>query len=350
MSYKSTDRFENWFITSLQTDVSDTTSSFRLNRALNVHQGRLVIDPYDETKREIVKVTSVDGNLVYVERGDDNTVPEYHNEGTIVAMHVFAADMNELLADWAEFEIEMQDAIDAANTATSNATSATSAANTATSSANIATASANNAAADATLATGAATTATANANTAASNATSATSAANSATTRANNAAEAAEGVVGEIESVAFLASHPVGSTYWNATDSRNPGTVWGGTWIHLDGVVLGGRSSSGAFNVAAGTIIGSDTHTLTEAQLPNITGRFDIADNVAVNSSASNPKIGTTSGVFSSSNTTSNTVHNTSSSVSSTSKRDRVNMSFGSGSSHNNIQRTKVGYLWQRTA
>ena len=74
--YRPTDRFENWFITSLQTDVNDTTTSFRLNKALNVNQCRLVIDPYDETKREIVKVTSVDGNLVYVERGDDNTVPE----------------------------------------------------------------------------------------------------------------------------------------------------------------------------------------------------------------------------------------------------------------------------------
>ena len=99
--YRPTDRFENWFITSLQTDVNDTTTSFRLNKALNVNQCRLVIDPYDETKREIVKVTSVDGNLVYVERGDDNTAPEYHNEGTIVALHVIGADLNDLYADWA---------------------------------------------------------------------------------------------------------------------------------------------------------------------------------------------------------------------------------------------------------
>lgn len=198
MTYRLTDRFENWFITSLQTDVNDTTTSFRLNKALNVHQARLVIDPYNEDQREIVKVTSVDGTLVYVERGDDNTTPQYHLEGTIVALHVFAADMNDLYADWAEVEADMQqallDAADATNAANIAANSATSAAGLA----NNAASSANDAASDANLAAGAATSAASSANTAAGLANSATSAANIAAGNAQDAADNAQGIVDDV--------------------------------------------------------------------------------------------------------------------------------------------------------
>jgi hypothetical protein len=177
--YNPTDRFENWFITSLQTDVNDTTTSFRLNKALNVNQCRLVIDPYDESKREIVKVTSVDGNLVYVERGDDNTAPEYHNEGTIVALHVFAADLNDLYADWAEVQVDMQQQQTDFENAQTNRQ-------------------------------------------------------NNFEISIQNQFNVFEGEVNDqianVQNLAFLAAHPVGSIFFT-TIAANPGTLFGGTWV-----------------------------------------------------------------------------------------------------------------------
>lgn len=125
----------------------------------------------------------------------------------------------------------------------------------------------------------------------------------------------------------FLIAHPVGSTYWNETDSRNPGTVWGGTWVALKGVVLGGISdaSGSPFNVAAGTIIGADTHTLTINEMPSHTHTY--GTNAAGSLAANGSNHGT---AFMNGNYTSG--------------------SRGGSQAHNNIQRTLVGYLWKRTA
>lgn len=365
--YRPTDRFENWFITSLQTGINDTTSSFRLNDNLNVKQARLVIDPYDPSLREVVKVTAVDGNLVYVERGDDNTTPQYHLEGAIVALNVVAADMNDLYADWAEVEADMQqallDAADATNAANIAANSATSAAGLA----NTAASSANDAASDANLAAGAATSAASSANTAAGLANSATNAANIAAGNAQDAADAASLVIDDIAAAAFLAAHPVGSTYWNETDSRNPGDVWGGTWVALEGVVLGGRStvSGSPFNVAAGTIIGEDEHTLTTAEMPSHNHSVDppstttssagshshgIPNQYVRTSASGSNRLGGSgqqlrwdSGSPNSTNSAGGHTHTLNIAAFNSA-------STGGGGAHNNIQRTLVGYLWKRTA
>ena len=129
-------------------------------------------------------------------------------------------------------------------------------------------------------------------------------------------------------------TYPIGSSYWNGSDSRNPSVIFGfGTWVALEGVVLGGIAPSGAFNVAAGTIIGADTHTLTEAQLPSLTkpllrpnfgGTYGIGGGGGTGRSIT----GSNNDVF----------------------QNSAVISFGGGQSHNNIQRTKVGYLWERTA
>ena len=191
MSYRATDRFENWFITSLQTGINDTTGSFRLNDNLNVSQARLVIDPYDESVREVVKVTSVDGNLVYTERGDDNTQPQYHLEGAVVALNVAAADMNDLYADWAEADATLTTLAEDAQLIVDQAAATEAAAIAAASSANSAANAASTAAADTVVATNNANSATANANSATTNANNATSSANTAASQANTAKDAA---------------------------------------------------------------------------------------------------------------------------------------------------------------
>ena len=262
MSYRATDRFENWFITSLQTGVNDTTSSFRLNDNLNVNQCRLVIDPYDESVREVVKVTSVDGNLVYVERGDDNTAPQYHLEGAVVALDMVASDMNDLYADWFDTKADLQQQQDAFQNSVNQQ-------------------------------------------------------------------------ISDVEALAFLAAHPVGSTYWNETVSTNPGSIYGGTWVALKGVVLGGISdvSGSPFNVAAGTIIGADTHTLTTAQIPSHRHGYKLNlnhdDGQVVTAEYVNASLAYGSA-----------------------KRRYVDSTeyVGGDGAHNNIQCTLVGYMWKRTA
>ena len=69
---------------------------------------------------------------------------------------------------------------------------------------------------------------------------------------------------------AFVADliYPVGSIY-TSTSSTNPGTTFGtGTWEAFgEGKVLVGKASSGTF-ATAGSTGGSETHALTEAEMP----------------------------------------------------------------------------------
>jgi len=155
----------------------------------------------------------------------------------------------------------------------------------------------------------------------------------------------------------FLAAHPVGSTYWNETDSRNPGTVYGGTWVALKGVVLGGKSdvSGSPFNVAAGTIIGADTHTLTEEQLaPHDHTQYGTS---APRGSGAGRLVLQTDGnmvYYRGNNSTWATggggVAGGRGEVTLSGSESRATSTNGGGQPHNNIQRTLVGYLWKRIA
>lgn len=137
----------------------------------------------------------------------------------------------------------------------------------------------------------------------------------------------------EIVNKAILATkealYPVGSTYFNKTNSTNPATLLGfGTWARLEGVVLGGRSEAGGspFNVAGGTVIGADTHTLTVAQMPSHNHNvWRSGDGGGSWTGLAGSPTNIYAGNFASANT-------------------------GGGAAHNNIQRTLVGYLWERTA
>ena len=129
--------------------------------------------------------------------------------------------------------------------------------------------------------------------------------------------------------------YPVGSTYFNKTNSTNPATLLGfGTWVRLEGVVLGGRSETGGspFNVAAGTVIGADTHTLTIEQMPSHGHERQNTDANWYEGWGIRSGWGVKS-VNGGGQGKIEPVQNT-----------------GGGGSHPNIQRTLVGYLWKRTA
>lgn len=69
----------------------------------------------------------------------------------------------------------------------------------------------------------------------------------------------------EIKKSIALLAYPVGSYYYTSNTSFNPQTEWGGRWEKLqDGRVLISNSSSHA----VGSVGGSETVTLTEAQMP----------------------------------------------------------------------------------
>lgn len=135
--------------------------------------------------------------------------------------------------------------------------------------------------------------------------------------------------------------YPVGSLYFNADNDTNPGTLLGvGEWTaYAQGRVPVGKAISGTFSRAGGTM-GAETHTLTEAQLPNISGTF--ADFALQDSNQAAVAV---SGVFSSYQAGGYQGIGTSSAGT---RRDGVSMNFGANQPHNNIQPSIVVYIWRR--
>lgn len=68
------------------------------------------------------------------------------------------------------------------------------------------------------------------------------------------------------------AVYPVGSYYETTDTNFNPNTSWVGTWVlEEDGTALVSKSSTqgSIFNDTVGTIVGSETHTLTTNEIPS---------------------------------------------------------------------------------
>lgn len=66
--------------------------------------------------------------------------------------------------------------------------------------------------------------------------------------------------------------YPVGSYYETSNTSFDPNITWGGTWeLEVDGTGLVSKSTApgSKFNVAVGTVIGEETHTLTVNEMPS---------------------------------------------------------------------------------
>lgn len=134
--------------------------------------------------------------------------------------------------------------------------------------------------------------------------------------------------------------YPVGCSYWNAVDSRNPSVVFGfGTWTAMAGVGIAGVSTvvGSTFNVPVGTIVGEEKHTMTLSELVVhkhvMRMEFGATANAAFPPADGNKQMqpsGTTAGTR----------------IGVSSVMDNT----GSSTPFNVVQRTKVGYLWERTA
>ena len=133
---------------------------------------------------------------------------------------------------------------------------------------------------------------------------------------------------------AKLAAHPVGSYYWSS-ESTDPSILFGGTWERVkDRFVLAAGDS-----YAVGATGGEATHTLSEAELPKISG--------TVNSFPVGGYPPAVSGVFS------RTMDGNAMEANSTHEGFSgmgLTFSAGGGQPHNNMPPYIAAYCWKRTA
>ena len=140
-------------------------------------------------------------------------------------------------------------------------------------------------------------------------------------------------------------AHPVGSYYWSSK-STNPSSLFGGTWEQIkDKFILAAGSS-----YSVGATGGAATHTLTTEQLPKITGTIVAGAGNAGASEGGYGAFRSASGVMSVSGERQYAGNVSQGAWPSGSAYERFTMSFGGGSSHNNMPPYLVAYCWCRTA
>lgn len=143
--------------------------------------------------------------------------------------------------------------------------------------------------------------------------------------------------------------YPVGSIYI-ATVSTNPDTLlFGGggntTWNeYAEGRVIVGKESSGTFS-GAGDTGGSETHTLTEAQLPE---HYHFVVNNGVTTETGN--IDTSNAVCESATQSGSTNQSYTLRPEGTYADVGRSSRVGNDTAHNNLQPYIVAYIWRRTA
>jgi len=132
--------------------------------------------------------------------------------------------------------------------------------------------------------------------------------------------------------------YPVGSIYMSV-NSTSPASLFGGTWTQLKDRFLLGSGDT----YSAGSMDGSATHTLTEEQLPSISGSliFHGSENgsIVINTS------GHFSGNYVGGKYTSATTYSGSSQ-----SYTNPTFSFGSGQAHNNMPPYLTVYMWERVS
>lgn len=128
--------------------------------------------------------------------------------------------------------------------------------------------------------------------------------------------------------------------FWASDDPTSPASFIGGTWERIEGKFIMGASDT----YPAGSTGGEAEHTLTEGELPNITGNFDFQ------SDGNNQGIVTGAhGVFSLGQMSTGGFRPNNKTDESNCAR-QIRMSFGSNSPHNNIPPYYSAYIWRRVA
>lgn len=128
--------------------------------------------------------------------------------------------------------------------------------------------------------------------------------------------------------------------FWGSDDPTSPASFIGGTWERIEGKFIMGASDT----YQAGSTGGEAEHTLTEGELPNITGNFDFQ------SDGNNQGIVTEAhGVFSLGQMSTGGFRPNNKTDESNCAR-QIRMSFGSNSPHNNIPPYYSAYIWRRVA
>lgn len=147
----------------------------------------------------------------------------------------------------------------------------------------------------------------------------------------------------------MLKAYPVGCFY-ESTVSTNPRQLFGGVWTEdTTGRVLISRSSS----IAAGTLAGEATHTLTVAELPVHTPSGTIVGNGShTHTIPYRTDLAWTDGSTNAWLCDPGTVTGYSGTTGSSGSHSHtfIGNSIGSGSAHNNMQPYQAVYRWYRTA
>lgn len=145
----------------------------------------------------------------------------------------------------------------------------------------------------------------------------------------------------DLKSEILLACYPVGSYYWSS-ESTDPSTLFGGTWERVKDKFVYALGDTGS----AGDTGGSETHTLTEAELPSLSGSINM------HSAASATNVASASGKFSSGLTNQGKYRGGGDEVSGSgvSSVGVIKWGIGSGQSHNNMPPYIKAYCFRRTA
>jgi hypothetical protein len=134
------------------------------------------------------------------------------------------------------------------------------------------------------------------------------------------------------------AVYPVGSPFVSKTDSRNPSEILGfGTWAALEGVVLVGHKAGDENFGTVGATVGTSAETISINQVPSHRHKLiHMADSAT--------------GAFERFNYFAQ--KGTQAWTTATAPDQDVNKTDfeGGGQPHNNIQPSKVVYMWERTA
>ena len=136
--------------------------------------------------------------------------------------------------------------------------------------------------------------------------------------------------------------YPVGAIYMS-TVSTSPATLFGGTWAPIEDTFLLAAGST----YEAGTENGEAEHTLTENELPVVTGSVIAGSG---NEGSGYGAFRSASGALSVTDVRRNGQPTAAEPYPNSSAYYRLNLRFGSGEAHNNMPPYLAVYVWKRTA